>query len=459
MFAWLPITKTTWILTTMCTRIPCLAVGAMLTFVLLPGCASLTNPTANGIPVNRLPIEVLGESREIEQTIPEKLLKAPKQDPYILSANDVLGIFIRNITGDEKNIPPVIAQPDSRLPPSIGYPFVIREDGTVSLPMAPEPIKVAGMSLPEAEKEIKRHYVEIWQILKPENASVIVTLQRQHTSAIYVLRQDSGAVSFGGGGLNNTKRGTGTVLDLQYNESDVATALARTGGLPGLDAKNEVLIFRGAYKPDRDGRMVMPDLKHLKGGKTVLSRDPDGKSAFEVIRIPLRLRPGVKVPFTPEDVRLGDGDAVFIETRETELFYAGGLLPPGEFVLPRDYDLDVLEAIALARGPLLNGGQSGQNNGGIAVSPGMGSPNPTSLTIVRRWPEGKSIIIRVDVAKAFRDPRERVLIKPGDFLILQETFGESLTRYTNQMLGLSFFSSILNNGTTSISAQTRGLVP
>lgn len=414
------------------------------------GCAAFSNPTQDSIPVNRLPLEVLGESREIEQTIPDKFLKANRQDPYLLAPNDVLGIFIKNVTGDERAVPPVFTSPDSRLPPSIGFPFAIREDGTVSLPLALEPIKVAGLSLVEAEKEIRRMFVDVWGILKPETSSVIVTLQRQHTNTIYVLRQDSGAVSFGTGSLNNTKRGTGVVLDLPFNESDVLTALTKTGGLPGLDAKNEVLIFRGIYKPGQDGKAVMPDLKALKSGLTVLTKGKDGKSGLEVVRIPLRLRPGVTVPFTPEEVRLNDGDGIFIETRETELYYTGGLLPPGEFALPRDFDLDVLEAIAQVRGPLLNGGQSGINNGGIAVSPGLGSPNPTTLTIVRSWPKGKSIIIRVDIAKAFQDPRERILVKPGDFLILQESYSESMTRYVSQVFNLNYFSQILNNGTSSI---------
>jgi len=32
---------------------------------------------------------------------------------------------------------------------------------------------------------------------------------------------------------------------------------------------------------------------------------------------------------------LNTGDVVFLEARETELFYTGGLLPAGEYVLPR----------------------------------------------------------------------------------------------------------------------------
>jgi protein involved in polysaccharide export with SLBB domain len=422
---------------------------------LITGCASLSNPTANAVPVNRLPVEMLGESREVEQTIPDKFLKAPKQEPYLLGPNDILGIFIKNVTGGEKDVPPILQSTDPRLPPAFGFPFVIREDGTISLPLSPEPIKVAGMSLVQAEKEIKRYYVDVWNILKPENASVSVTIQKQRTNSIFVLRQDSGAVSFGGGSLNNTKRGTGIVLNLQYNESDLATALASTGGLPGLDAKNEVLIFRGVYKPDRDGRMVMPDMKKLKTGSTVLTRDADGSPGLEVVRVPLRLRPGTQIPFKPEDMRLNDGDGIFIETRETELYYTGGLLPPSEIVLPRDYDLDVIEAVAQVKGPLFNGGQSSSNFGGNFVSNGMGSPNPTCLTIVRRWPEGKSIIIRVDLAKAVLDPRERILVKPGDFLILQESFGESFSRYVSQTFNLAYFSQILSNGSSNISFQGR----
>ena len=52
---------------------------------------------------------------------------------------------------------------------------------------------------------------------------------------------------------------------------------------------------------------------------------------------------------------LQSGDILKIESRETELYYTGGLLPVGEFVLPRDYDLDVIEAVAQVRGPFLNG--------------------------------------------------------------------------------------------------------
>ncbi len=213
-------------------RLACRLAALLVVAGLLPGCAALTNPVANGIPVNRLPPPILGDSREKEQTIPEIFLKAPKQDPYLIAPNDVLGIFIKNVTGGERDIPPVIMTPSSdgiRQQPSTGFPFAVRDDGTVSLPLALAPIKVSGLSVGDAEALIKKRFVDEWQIVKPENANFIVTLQRQHTNSVLVLRQDQGGVQFTSGGLSNTKRGTGIPLELQYNESDVATALTRSG--------------------------------------------------------------------------------------------------------------------------------------------------------------------------------------------------------------------------------------
>ena len=54
----------------------------------------------------------------------------------------------------------------------------------------------------------------------------------------------------------------------------------------------------------------------------------DGRPG-RVVRIPLRLSPGQPLPFSPDDVILHSGDILFIQSRDAELFYTGGLLPPG----------------------------------------------------------------------------------------------------------------------------------
>jgi hypothetical protein len=137
------------------------------------------------------------------------------------------------------------------------------------------------------------------------------------------------------------------------------------------------------------------------------------------------------VSFRPEDVILETGDIVLIESRDTEVFYTGGLLPSGEFPLPRDYDLDVLEAIARVQGPIASGGLQ-TNNFVLAsslVGAGIGGPSPSLVMILRRMPWGGQIPIRVDLNRAIRNPRERVIIQPGDVILLQQTPSEAITRY------------------------------
>jgi hypothetical protein len=131
-------------------------------------------------------------------------------------------------------------------------------------------------------------------------------------------------------------------------------------------------------------------------------------------------------------VVLQTGDVVFLEARDEELFYTGGLLPPGAFVLPRDIDLDVIEAVARVRGPLINGAFGGSNLSGTLIQPGIGNPSPTLLVVLRRTPGGGQVPIVVDLRNALRHPEERLLVRAGDVLILQEKPSEALARYVSQ---------------------------
>ena len=54
------------------------------------GCAALTNPVADGIPVRRLPAEVLGRPKEEMRPIPLTLLRQKEQKEYRLAPGDVL---------------------------------------------------------------------------------------------------------------------------------------------------------------------------------------------------------------------------------------------------------------------------------------------------------------------------------------------------------------------------------
>ncbi len=140
-----------------------------------------------------------------------------------------------------------------------------------------------------------------------------------------------------------------------------------------------------------------------------------------VTKIPVRLAPGELVQFTERDILLEDGDIVFIESRDTEIFYTGGLLGGGQYTLPRDYDLDVLGAIAIAQaGHSTNGGAS-RATGGISALNQDVTIGASQAIILRRMPNGTQVPIMVDLYRAVRHPEERVLMQPGDYLVLQYT--------------------------------------
>jgi protein involved in polysaccharide export with SLBB domain len=398
--------------------------AASVCCLLLGGCAALTNPVADGIPVRKLPPELLGESRENLETIPLNLLRQPPPDVYRLGPGDVLGVYIEGVLGDRTQPPPIRLPESGNLPPAFGYPTLVHANGTVTLPLV-EPIRVEGLSLTQAQEAIVQAYTVRQKILQPGRERIIVTLMQPRTYHVLVVRQDSAGgvqqpVSFAPGitagiveASGGSRRGAGFSLDLPAYENDVLNALTRTGGLPGLDARNEVIIQRGgAATAERTRRMPCA-----------------ADASANILRIPLRLPPGAPIPFSPEDVILQNGDIVFIESREVEVFYTGGLLNAGQYALPRDYDLNVVEAIAMVRGSLINGAFNINNFSGQVIAPGIGFPNPSLVTILRRTHDGRQVAIRVDLNRALEDPRERIIIQPKDLIILQQTMGEALASY------------------------------
>ena len=424
--------------------------------ILFAGCAALTNPVANGVPARLLPDELLAESREGYETIPLTLLRQPPPERYLLAPGDTLGIYIEGVLGAAETPPPVNIPDSAELPPSVGYPFPVREDGTISLPYV-EPVKVAGMTVEEAEEAVAGAYLQK-EILRPEDRRILVTLMRPRYIRVLVIRDDSQQRQFTlqtesllGLGTSRTqiggaREGTGMVLELPAYQNDVLNALTRSGGLPGLESTQEVVVQRGYLDGDSDamaGAYCQPTEADLDNG---------GENERRIVRIPIRVRPGEALPFRPADVILRSGDIVVVRARQPDFYYTGGLLPADEVPLPNDYDLTVVEAVLKGRGPLLNGGLNASNLNGAVIQAGVGNPSPSLLAVLRQTPAGGQITIRVDLNEAVRDPRENLLVQASDILILQETPDEAITRYFTQVFQINLFTRFLNRADAQGSA-------
>ncbi|QDT39242.1 polysaccharide biosynthesis/export family protein [Stratiformator vulcanicus] len=413
------------------------------------GCSAL-RPIV-GVPAYQLPPQYRASVRTGQELIDLSRLRQSQPADYRVDSGDVLGIYIEGILGNEGTVPPVLTPNGGDLRPSLGYPIEVERDGTISLPAAGA-IPVRGLTLDEVRERIRRVFTDELQLLRPDvtRVPVLVTLQKGRTYRVLVIRQEAGqdaAIDLGAdsNGLGIVRRGIGRVVELPAYENDVLHALAATGGLPGLDAENTVCVVRGAMcgqcrpdgfpwaghsvAPQSTGDPNLPD--ELASHPEVLAFQGGGyrSGAPQVLRIPLRAFPGNEAHFSESDIILADGDVVYIESRVDDFFYTGGLLGGGQFQLPRDYDIDPLEALAIVQG------QSNGNNGQSRAIGGFSALNKdvtvgaSKMIILRPRPDGTNLPIEIDLYEAVHDPVERVVIQPGDYLVLQYTKKEAIAAF------------------------------
>ena len=354
-------------------------------------------------------------------------LRQTPPEQYVLDKGDILGIYIQGITGD-KDVPPPVNFPSGRdedLDPGLGYPVPVRDDGYISLPLV-TPIRVTGLTLSQAERKIVGAYTKDKKILLEGNEKIIVTLMKRRTYNVLVIREDGSdtkqtALRRGETFLEDEIRSESFSIELPAYENDVLHALSETGGLPGQRALNEIVVLRGGQNQGTNGSFIQAVGAPNFGG---MATTIDGANA---IRIPIRGEAGSFPNISEQDITLNDGDIVYIKGREREVFYTGGLLPGSRVPLPRDYDIDVMEAIALAGG-------SGTSSGAAGGSIRLGQVKPaTQVTILRKC-GCEQVAIAVDLRYTLSDPSERVIIQPGDLIVLEYRQNELFINTAAQVL-------------------------
>ena len=228
---------------------------------LCAGCASADQSRGRRSSGTHLPPELLAIPKEGQQVLPLTLLRQ-KPAEELSPRGRRRPRHLHRRRARKRNVAPVRLVEQSGLPPALGYPIPVREDGTISLPLV-APIRVAGMSVVDAEETVREAYTVKKQILQPGRERIIVSLLQPGTYHILVVRQDAGAGTGSTTPVHSArsraqrrwsaprKRGTGYSIELPAYENDVLHALSRTGGLPGLDARNEVVIQRPAMARER----------------------------------------------------------------------------------------------------------------------------------------------------------------------------------------------------------------
>ncbi|MEM9410173.1 MAG: polysaccharide biosynthesis/export family protein [Planctomycetota bacterium] len=404
------------------------------------GCTPLKQ---NAYLPTEIPVEMQPHERSQLIPIDYRMLGTANAIEHTVIVGDVLGIHVAEVVGNMEDLP-LVTYPSFRnkkapIEPFVGFPVRVESNGTINVPFVGS-LHVAGKTIPEVRQSIKEKSVDE-EILQSNRTNVNVTLITPATHRIYVLRQDS---KFNQPALKRreelevSKRFSGTTLYLKPSESNVLTALMQTGGLPGIDAKNEIWVMKGVGLDSDFGGD--PYIKKLVGEQPIMLPRIDTK----LIRIPLTHGMDQEIPFSQEDIILGDGDVVFLPAREGDHFMTGGFLPPGRFTRPRDRDLELLVAKAMGTGSVHGpnrGVGSPQFTGG-----GGGLIPPTDVIIVRRTEKNKQIKIYVDLKKCLEDPCERIAIASGDLIILKYKKAELMGNLALNLFGYNFgVSTVFSN--------------
>lgn len=418
------------------TRVAALVVATLL----CQGCVHGLTSQKAGIAENAIPAHLAKEAFDL-RTAKDGLVPIDftwlRQQPvkeHLIGAEDVLGIHIEGVLDVPNQLPNVYFPPQERRSivqsPSVGHPIEVQADGTILLPLV-DPINVDGLTLPEAMKAVRAPYLAN-ELVTATRGRVTISLIRPRMMRVFVVRQDAespGPSLVRGDTQPLTKRGSAQVLELPVYENDLLTALAHTGGLPGIDAYNEVWILRNAGETGSN-----QVLQSLQMG--VLPETLGSQPNAEFVRIPLRICPGQPAPFAPNDIVLRDGDIVFLESREIEYFLTGGLIRGGKFPLPRDHDVDIFEAIAIANTNIL--GPAG-NSQATNFRSGPGNiVAPTDAVVLRELDNGQQVKILVDLKTAFNDNRERIHIRPRDMIVLRYKSRELLANIALNFINVNY---------------------
>ncbi|MBW3598790.1 MAG: polysaccharide biosynthesis/export family protein [Planctomycetes bacterium] len=343
---------------------------AAVVVITASGCyAPLRSP---GVPASALPDHFRMPMRAVGPPLNYAMLTAPPPRDYFLGPGDVLSVTVPDL------FPNAVVQP---------LQVQVMASGEVYLPLIGA-VRVGGMNLLQAQQVITRTYADGY-FTAPR---VSVSLALKSTVEVVVL----GEVNAPG------------THPLPRFQNDVGHALAAAAGLNRL-AADMVEVHR--RRPALPG--AAPPICDESGYPVERSFDPITNSWLTVMRIPLRGAPPGPIP--PSEILLQPGDVVLAPSRESEVFFVVGELNPSNLVrftlgdrerelgaglvLPREREIDVVTAVAMA---------------------GYIDPieSPTTVTVHRVMPDGKPLLILVDLIAARYDPQETVLVRPGDIIYL-----------------------------------------
>lgn len=306
---------------------------------------------------SNMPADMQASSTAGSQTMTLARLNGMAGGSSKLAVGDLLHVTI--LTGLEEEV--------------VAKPARIAEDGTIQAPPIGS-VAVANLDEQEAGEQIKAASIQRGIYVNPE---VTVKVAERAVNNITVL----GAVM--NPGTHEIPRGT----------SNLVAALAAAGGL-GEEAGTEIEVLRQPAP-------FLAKQQPPESGIQLASFSPP-QLASPTARTE-RIDLAMAANGSPIDLRLGDQDVVMVHPADKRVIHVAGLVRnSNQFEMPKDQDLHVLDAIAMA------GGRS--------------SPVADKVYVIRRTDEqSQPAVIQLSVADAKVNGAENIRLAPGDMVSVEAT--------------------------------------
>jgi polysaccharide export outer membrane protein len=288
--------------------------------------------------------------------------------------------------------------------PNGGLVIRVAEDGSAQVPLVGR-VEVAGQELTGAEQAIRQAAIERGVFRNP---SVTLLMKQQRMNKVTVV----GAVKEPG------------TYELTRANSALLAALIAAGGFDE-NAGTEIEIRRPALRNEA-----------VPGGHGHGDKVASGQNQRVGYDQPATLRPtssvridliaATKQTTTNPDWYLDDGDVVMVEKRDPQPVQVIGLVGrPGQFNLPANKDLHLLDVLAMA--------------GGVS------SPYLDKVNVIRQVPgQNEPLVIRVSLREAKTKGKGNFLMGPGDIVSVEQTVPNFVMDMYKTMAPFAF-SATLNS--------------
>ncbi|MCH7751180.1 MAG: SLBB domain-containing protein [Planctomycetes bacterium] len=342
-----------------------------------------------------MPMDLQAKVRNRSGVIDFTRFSSPGVSDSLISPRDLLKVTVASGRADESPLSVLVR---------------VGNDGAAKIPLIGS-VHVAGMEAYDASQSIVAAGVEGGIYVQPY---VTVEIESKAVRSVTVL----GAVNKPG------------VYELPYGNCNLVTALAAAGGLT-TEAGTEVQIIRQPMlglaenkhlsdtTHDKEGSEIQQAAYHTMGNSSIFNGPiPHVAPQLHPPEIVyLDLAEGLSKTFV--DTRLGDRDIVKISSRTKDFIFVTGLVTqPGQFEMPLDQDIHLLDAIAMAGG--------------------TNSPVADTVLIIRREDkQAQPIIIKASLSKAKKNGLENIRLAASDTISIEQSPATVIVDTFNRLFRVS----------------------